>query len=100
MSEEISDFKRNSSMIAQALASGTGTTGVASKLRAATIEEPENETTLLKVDSGFNKQRVARVEFGPENTSKAITITPRTSPMEAFDGMMAKVSFDEFIYCE
>lgn len=55
-------------------------------------EPKESETTLLKVDSTFNKARVARVEFRPENITKAFNITPRTSPLEAFELIMNKIS--------
>ena len=85
-----SDFKRSSKIIAQSLQ--IRSLGTQQPQQPSAPAQPESEPAkLLKVDSGFNKQRVVRVEFGPENTSKAITVTPRTSPLEAFEGIMAKV---------
>ena len=51
-----------------------------------------SESQFVKVESSFNKPRVARVEFRPEGTFKTVNITPRTSPLEAFEGLMNKVS--------
>ena len=57
-------------------------------------QEPSISTapTLLSVNNSFSKSRFARVEFRPENISKTINITTRTSPIEAFENMMNKMS--------
>lgn len=92
--QDSSDFSRNSVLIAQALNSRkTGSPSVEASdiITPPTPSEPKS-AQILSVNNTFSKSRVARVEFGPENTSKSITITTRTSPLEAFGDMMNKIS--------